>query len=178
MAQPIGDATVAVLRAAVGDPRVRARYGALVYTVPLDAASSGSAGAGGCWVWLGALSGRGHGRFWLGRGADGRHVVMVAHRFGFAVQHGVEALLATDTVMHLCDEACCQNPGHWAAGTAAVNAGDWGRRRRVPGSPLRDLRGAAGRARALRDAALNGGDLVAAAEVGVPDIDRWQATLF
>jgi hypothetical protein len=38
-----------------------------------------------------AVSGRGHGRFWVGT-IDGRDVVMIAHRFGWAVRYGVDAL--------------------------------------------------------------------------------------
>ncbi len=33
-----------------------------------------------CWIWTGAISGRGHGRFWI---ADG--VIIIAHRFAFAL---------------------------------------------------------------------------------------------
>ena len=35
----------------------------------------------------GAVSGRGHGRFWFGRGR-----VVIAHRFTFALAFGVDAL--------------------------------------------------------------------------------------
>ena len=44
-----------------------------------------------CWWLTGAISGKGHGRFWF---ATGR--VIVAHRFGFAQVHGVEALAALE----------------------------------------------------------------------------------
>ena len=77
---------------------------------------------------------------------------MIAHRFGYAVTYGLDALLAADVIRHLCDEPSCQTPTHWAAGTAAENTTDWWQRHHTPGSPLRDTRGSRGRAEALRTA--------------------------
>ena len=82
----LDDAGLAAVAAAIADPAVLARYRAKVATVP------GSE----CLWWTGAVSGRserertdggGHGRFWY---APGR--VIIAHRFAFAVMHGVDAL--------------------------------------------------------------------------------------
>jgi hypothetical protein len=58
------------------------------------------------------------------------------------------------TIRHRCDEASCHRPSDWVTGSAADNAADYATRKRVPGSPLTDRRGAAGRARAIRDAIL------------------------
>jgi hypothetical protein len=67
---PVGHGSEAakLLRWAVDDPETVRRYRAKVVAVP------GSA----CAWWSGALSGRGHGRFWLGTVA-GRDVVVIAH---------------------------------------------------------------------------------------------------
>lgn len=43
----------------------------------------------------------------------------------------------------------CQQPTHLRLGTAAENRAEWLARRRDPGSPLADLRGPAGRSRAI-----------------------------
>ena len=77
-----------VLGAAIIDPAVVARYRSKIITVP------GSE----CRWWTGALSGRGHGRFWV----TGRHVI-IAHRFAFALEHGVAALEDADVLGHRCD---------------------------------------------------------------------------
>lgn len=155
--------TTTVLRQGVADPAVVARYRGFVWSVPLRS---------GCLIWTGAVSGRGHGRFWIGGGR-----VIVAHRFGYALIHGVDALRQTPMIRHTCDEPLCQTPAHWAAGTAAANAADWAGRRHTPGSPLRDKRGAAGRARSLRDAALTGLNLDQVADLGLPELDRYQEPL-
>jgi hypothetical protein len=46
------------------------------------------------------------------------------------------------------------NPAHWRCGTAADNSADYQARRNDPMLPLRDSRGARGRAVAIRDAIL------------------------
>ena len=134
-------------------------------------------GRSGCRIWVGAISGAGHGRFWLGVDDDGRDVVMIAHRFGYAHTHGLAALQAAQVIRHLCDEPSCQLPEHWAAGTIAENTSEWAARRLVPGSPLRDIRGARGRAEALRAAALTGTNLDEVALEGMPAGDQLQDTL-
>lgn len=149
---------------AVRHPDTLARYDSYVYRTPMSR---------GCLVWTGAISDGGHGRFWLDDG-----VVAIAHRFGWAVYNGPEDVLDPSVVvMHTCDEAICQQPEHWKLGNSATNSADWAERRRIPGNPLRDRRGAEGRARALRDAARSRGDLDAAAAAGLCDVDLWQPTL-
>ena len=79
---------------------------------------------------------------------------------------------------HACDEPSCQNPDHLVASTWADNLTEWHRRRWSPGGALRDTRGPGGRARALRAALLDGGDLAAAIAAGQLAIDRDQMSLF
>jgi len=158
------DRLVSPLSVALDDPRVVERYRALVS--PLTTAS-------GCSPWLGAISAQGSGRFWLGGG----HVT-IAHRFGFALAFGISALLEHPQVAHQCDEASCQTPEHMLATSGSRNTLDWIARRDTIGNPLRDTRGARGRALALRRAARAGLDLDAAALEGLPENDRYQPALF
>jgi hypothetical protein len=72
------------LAAALADPARLTLYRSKIVTVP----------GNDCLWWTGAVSGRsdrtdggGHGRFWF---APGR--VIIAHRFAYAVMHGIEAL--------------------------------------------------------------------------------------
>ena len=68
---------------------------------------------------MGAISARGHGRFWIGQidGAivDGvakrRDVVVIAHRFAWALEHGVDALEDVSVSGHRCDNPLCQQLG-------------------------------------------------------------------
>ncbi len=138
----LGEAAAAALRAAVSDPDVLERYRAKVLVVP------GSE----CLWWSSAISGRGHGRFWLGA-AGTRDIVVIAHRFAWALQHGVDALAATPVLGHRCDNPLCQRvaPGHVVASSYWENRREWALRRHTVGNPLRDRRGASGRARAVRD---------------------------
>jgi hypothetical protein len=76
------------------------RYRSKVVTVP------GSS----CSWWSGAVSGRGHGRFWLAA-VQGRDMVVIAHRFGYGLEHGPEALLSTRVLGHRCDNTLCQRIG-------------------------------------------------------------------
>lgn len=124
-------------------------------------------------MWMGAISGQGHGRFWLGRGS-----VTVAHRFGFAVAFGVDALYSAPQVTHLCDESSCQNHEHLKPASGWRNTTDWIERRHTIGNPLRDVRGARGRALALRDAARRGESLAAAMMAGLSEVDRFQQPLW
>lgn len=157
-----------VLHAALLDDLVIARYRGHIHPHPTPS---------GCWIWTGALSGAGHGRFWLSS-AGGRGHVIVAHRFGYALRHGLDELTTTAAIRHRCDEPFCQNTDHMLAGTIAENTSEWAIRRNNPGSPLRDTRGPLGRAQAIRAAALNGDDLVAALGEGAPPNDRYQRPLF
>lgn len=127
----------------------------------------------GCWIWTGAISGRGHGRFWVATG-----FVVIAHRFGYALEHGaanMPALLA-----YQCDNPLCQNPSpaHLRPATSASNSAEWASRRHTIGSPLRDLRGSLGRASALRDAARDGIELEPVAMAGLGVLDANQAPLW
>ena len=85
---PLADAPMRVLEAALRDPAVVARYRAKVLEVP----------GSDCWWWQGAVSGRGHGRFYVGAvaagvdGVDGhpaaggvRDLCVIAHRFSYAL---------------------------------------------------------------------------------------------
>jgi hypothetical protein len=125
------------LARALADPGVAQRYLDKVVTIP------GSE----CSWWIGAISGGGHGRFWVGD-----NLVVVAHRFGFALAQGLEALRAAPLLAHRCDNPLCQrvHPDHLVASTAARNRQEWAIRRHVAGLPLSDPRGSRGRAEALR----------------------------
>lgn len=158
-----------LLQKSLLDPNVQQRYRSFIHPAPTQT---------GCLIWTGAITGRGQGRFWVARRPDGRDLVIIAHRFGYALVHGLDALAETPVVRHVCDEPSCQTPQHWQAGTVQDNTIEWANRRHTIGSPLRDTRGARQRAEALRAAALTGEDLDAAVANGTPDGDRWQPPLF
>jgi hypothetical protein len=136
---------------------VLTRYRAKVATVPDSE----------CLWWTGAVAGRsqrertdggGHGRFWY---APGR--VNIAHRFAFPVMHGVDALAQPRLLGHRCHNRLCQRiaPEHVVLSSAAQNRLEWSVQRRLPYSPLADLRGRRRRARELRDLAREDPQLVA-----------------
>ena len=128
------------LAQALRDPEVLARYRVKLVTVP-----------GSPCVWFaGAISNRGHGRFWY---APGR--VVIAHRFAYAIKYGAAALGEARVLGHRCDNPLCQRvaPGHVEPSSPRQNRREWAARRRVAGGPLVDPRGARVRARALRDLA-------------------------
>jgi len=109
----------------------------------------------------------------LGRTA-GRDVVVIAHRFAFALEHGVDALERVPLLGHRCDNPLCQSitPGHVEVSSAWRNRHEWAMRRDTLGGALRDARGARGRARAIRDALRREPSvqsLEAAARLGVID---------
>lgn len=145
----VAEGAVSSLALGCASPGVVARFWAKVVRV------EGS----GCLWWTGAVSGRGHGRFWV---ASGR--VVVAHRFAFALAHGVAASDAVQVLGHRCDNPLCQRvgPGHVVASSYVENRREWAARRDVTGSPLADPRGARRRARELRDLARADPALVAA----------------
>lgn len=157
--RPMSTVSVAVLRDAVDDPDTRARYAAKVRQV---------SGMSCPLLWVGAIAGRGHGRFWLGQ-VDGQDVTVIAHRFGYALAYGVDDLLSVEVLSHACDNPLCQTigAGHLHPTTNARNRSEWAQRRRSPGLPLRDLRGARGRAGAIRDAALAADDVLFVASDGL-----------
>ena len=105
------------------------------------------------------MRGRGHGRFWFVPGW-----VIIAHRFGFAQVHGVEALDDVEVLGHRCDNPLCQrvDPRHVVASSHVENRREWAIRKALSGSPLGDPRGSRGRARELRDMARLDPALVAA----------------
>lgn len=150
-----------VLDEAVKDPRVIARYFAKITPDPESE----------CWWWTGAISGRGHGRFWIRNGK-----VVIAQRFGWALAHPGEPV--PPVVGHECDNPLCQQPSHLSASTTKKNRAEWDARRHTLGSPLRDTRGARKRAEAIRDAALSGRDIKDAQNAGLPYADRHQLPLW
>ena len=157
----LSEPALALLREAVTDPATVARYRA---KTRLIAGSS-------CLWWLGAISARGHGRFWIGQidgtavdgtavdgtAVDGvagrRDVVVIAHRFAWALEHGVDALQDVSVLGHRCDNPLCQQlgPGHVQRSSHANNRREWATRRHAFNTPLRDSRGSRGRARQIRD---------------------------
>jgi len=100
---PLADAPMRVLEDALRDPVVVARYRAKVLEV------SGS----DCLWWSAAVSGRGHGRFYVGtvdadrdndNGVGGvRDLCVIAHRFGYALVCGATALNSIPVLGHGCD---------------------------------------------------------------------------
>lgn len=112
-----------------------------------------------CLWWTGAISGRGHGRFWFGLGR-----VVIAHRFAFALERGVEELAGIEVLGHRCDNPLCQrvHPEHVVPSTYLENRREWARRTKLAGTPLGDPRGSRARARELRDLARQDPGLIAA----------------
>lgn len=121
----------------LADPEVIDRYRAKLVDVP------GST----CLWWTGAVSGRGHGRFWLGEG----HVA-IAHRFAYAIAHGLSALTEARILGHRCDNPLCQrvDEAHIVRSSPRENRLEWVSRRDLHSSPLVDPRGPRARAEALR----------------------------
>ena len=150
------------LEAAARDPKIRGRYFEKVRR----------SNAGSCLLWIGAISSRGHGRFWIGEGK-----VVIAHRFAWAVAHpGVEL---PPVVAHGdCDNPLCQEPTHLFESTSGETRREWAARRHRLGGALRDVRGARGRARELRDAVRAGADIDGVVADGVRPIDRDQLPLW
>lgn len=151
---PLGDAALGVLEVALRDPAVVARYRSKVLEVP------GSE----CLWWQGAVSGRGHGRFYVGtvttgpdgrggHGAGVRDLCVIAHRFAYALVYGAGALNAAPVLGHGCDNPLCQriSADHAHPSSHAKNRRAFLSRRFLAGSPLGDPRGARGRSRELRD---------------------------
>jgi hypothetical protein len=172
----MSDQTVQYLRVAVADPELVGRYWSHVKIGRRDE----------CWLWTGAISGKGHGRFQIADDhlpqPDGtmrrRTYVVIAHRFGYAALHGVDALLQVPLLAHQCDNPLCQNPKCWRESNHRANGQDYGRRRDVVRGALGDTRGARGRARAVRDAARNGAAISEAVLAGLSPVHLHQIELF
>jgi hypothetical protein len=172
----MSEGTVTQLRRAATDPEVVNRYWTHIRTGRPDE----------CWLWTGAISGKGHGRFQIAdariTGTDGttkrRTYVVIAHRFGYAALHGVDALLQLPLLAHQCDNPLCQNPSCWRESNHRANGRDYAYRRDVVRSPLTDTRGARGRARAVRDAARDGAEISDAVLAGLRPVHLEQIELF
>jgi hypothetical protein len=115
-----------------------------------------------CWVWIGGVSSTGHGSF-RAASLSGpiRRGTVPAHLFAYQLAHGVIPRLgwsgAEDAVIcHQCDFAGCTNPAHMRLGTNSTNRAEYIARRKNVASPLADVRGAAGRTRAIAAAIRTG----------------------
>jgi hypothetical protein len=132
-------------------------------------------GPGQCHYWLGTLSSSGHGRVRLGvRTASALRpvsVVVAVHVYLYQESRGLLRPLpggSYPVVRGRCGEPSCLNPIHLAAGTAAASAAAIAARGTT--SPAADIRGAQGRAMAIRNAivgAIAGGATPAEIEVGI-----------
>jgi hypothetical protein len=126
------------------DERIRARYEAKVYRSPLLA----------CQMWFHGISSTGHASFRAGSlPGRTRRGTVPGHLYGYQLRHGIIPRLGWSprsfTGAHTCDEASCQNPDHLRIVDVAENTAEWAERRRNPRGPLADLRGPAGRSRAI-----------------------------
>ena len=168
----LSEASLALLGWALTDEPTLQRYHAKTRWMP-----------GSAWLWwTGAVSARGHGRFWLGE-SDGRDVVVIAHRFAWALASGVQDLQGVPVLGHRCDNPLCQRTGLWQVqrSSAHENAREWAARRHAYGNPLRESRGSRGRARTIRDllrSGATGADLAVAVQAGLlldgAQLPMWQ----
>ncbi len=135
------------------DPTVRQRFEAKVYR---------GLGEHECHLWSAGISSTGHASFRCGSlPGPGRRGTVPAHLYAYQLEFGVIPRLgwsgsASENLCHRCDEHACLNPRHLRLGTLAENRQEWADRHRIPGGPLADLRGAAGRARAVASAIRQG----------------------
>jgi hypothetical protein len=127
-------------------------------------------GPGQCHYWLGALSSSGYGRVRLGvRTASAPRpasIVVAPHVYLYQESRGLLRPLPGGSyplIRHRCREPSCLNPIHLAAGTAAGNAAGVIAARGAAGPPA-DIRGAQGRAMAIRNAIV--GAIAAGATLG------------
>lgn len=66
---------------------------------------------GECWVWTGATTDKGYGKFYLGKAVDGRKVTGLAHRISF--EHYKQELIRPGFIVdHECSHKSCVRPGH------------------------------------------------------------------
>ena len=120
-----------------------------------------------CWLWTGAVSDDGYGRFWTA-GVDGGQRTIRPQRYAYRLATGVD-LPATVLLLHRCDVPLCvhadANPqrSHVRPGTTRDNMDDRSRRGRARnGTTTLGMRGLARaerarRSRQLRDAIRDGG---------------------
>jgi hypothetical protein len=92
-----------------------------------------------CWLWLGAISDDGYGRFWIGT-PNGQRAV-ATHRFALVTVHGRLAAIEGSIAMHWCDVPLCVRATlapstHLLLGTASENMADRALKKRMP-SPQR-----------------------------------------
>jgi hypothetical protein len=139
-------------RSWLDDPVVVARFEAKRYKRADDL----------CWVWIGGVSSTGHGSFRAASLAGPtRRGTVPAHLFAYQLAYGVIPRLgwsgADDAVIcHQCDFAGCTSPAHMRLGTNTTNRAEYFARRRNLAGPLADVRGAAGRTRAIAAAIRTG----------------------
>jgi len=127
-----------------------------------------------CVWWFGAISERGHGRFWLGTDAGG----VIAHRFAYGLAFGIDELARAEVLDHECDNPLCQNVEHMVPTSVGGNRRRWAARRYQVGGPLRDVRGSRGRSLAIRDALKAGENVQAVLNAGLSEIDAGQGLLW
>lgn len=79
--------------------------------------------------------------------------VVIAHRFAFALEYGLDALAHAQVLGHRCDNPLCQriDPQHVVVSSAGENRREWAIRRALAGSPVGDPRGSRERAQVMRD---------------------------
>src|SRR2546421_2155922 len=104
--------------------------------------------------WLGAVDGGsdrsgGYGRFQAGLGDEA--VITTAHRYAWTLESGPAP--AGLVLRHRCDEPLCTAVDHLEIGTPADN--NWDASARPQRAADLDLRGSAGRSRAIRQAVLD-----------------------
>lgn len=134
--------TIDLLRRRIEDPTFRANFTAKLTTTPDR----------DCLWWTGAISGRGHGRVFLGRDHTGRPHAIIAHRLAYALEHGVDALLNAPVLGHRCDNPLCQRvgAGHVSISSASGNRREYFARRILAGTLLDAPNGSLHQARTTR----------------------------
>jgi hypothetical protein len=94
-------------------------------------------GPDGCWPWKASKHNFGYGKFYVGVRADGRALIVDAHRYSWELAHK-RAVPRGKLVTHSCDNPACVNPGHLAIGDHKSNTRDvsvrgrWNRKLTIP----------------------------------------------